>query len=221
MRFSIVIPSYNQQEYLPDAIESALSQTVPCEVIVVVDGSPDHSKEVAEKYPVKVINQVNKGLASARNAGVMAMTGDIFMPLDSDDVLMENCIEEIQKVFETTDADIVAPSCKCFGVGNDEIILIPEPKLEDFRVGNRIGYFSAIKKNALIECGGYNPKMFAYEDYALWIDLLTRGKKIKTIPTPLVLYRTKTISMWKDAVKNHHVELMNKIYKDYPNFLPA
>ena len=219
-RVTIGIPAYNQQEYLPDAIESALNQTVQCEVIVVNDGSPDHTKEIAEKYPVKLINQVNKGLASARNTAIINMMGSIFMPLDADDILKENCIEEILKVFDSTDADIVAPSLKCFGVGNDTITLMPNPTIDDFRTGNRIGYFSAIKKEALLECGGYSPKMVqGYEDYHLWFDLLSRGKKIVTIPEPLVLYRTKQVSMWKEAL-GHHKELMEQIYKDFPNFLP-
>jgi len=106
MRFSIVIAAYNQQDTLADAIESALNQTVQAEVIVVNDGSPDYTKEIAEKYKVhpefcfnckehfmrcicnrnssfRLVNQVNKGLASARNAGIMNMTGDILFLLKS------------------------------------------------------------------------------------------------------------------------------------------
>jgi len=220
MKFSIVIPAYDQQQYLPDAIESALNQTVPCEVIVVNDGSPDKTKEIAQKYPVKLINQVNKGLPSARNAGIMAMTGDIFMPLDADDMLVENCIEKIQHVFEATDADIVAPSIKCFGEANDTIILMENPKIKDFRTANRIGYFSAIKKEALIETGGYSPRMVhGWEDYHLWFDMLTRKKKIVTIQEPLVLYRTKQKSMWRDSLK-HVKELHGQLEKDFPHIWP-
>ncbi len=222
MRFSIVIAAYNQEEYLPEAIESALNQTIPCEVIIVNDGSPDNTKEIAQKYPVKLINQVNKGLASARNAGIMNMTGDIFLALDSDDILYENCVQEMLKVFESTSADIVAPSMKCFGLGNDEVIIMEHPKLPDFRVGNRIPYCSAIKKEALLECGGYNPKydrLGGWEDYALWFDLLTRGKKIVGIQETLVFYRTKEVSMWKDSAKNSKA-LHEQLEKDYPTVWP-
>lgn len=223
MKVTIGIPCYKQAEYLPDAIESALTQTYKdIEIIVVNDGSPDHTREIAEKYPVKLINQVNKGLASARNTAIMNMTGDIFMPLDADDILYETCIEKIIKTFEETDADIVAPSLKCFGLGTDEVILMPDPKIEDFRTGNRIGYFSAIKKEALLECGGYSPRMEeGYEDMALWFDLLLRGKRIVTIPEPLVLYRTKEVSMGREAAKPPvHAKLMKQIYKDFPSAWP-
>ncbi len=219
MRVTIGIPAFKQQEYLSDAIESAISQSIMCEIIVVNDGSPDNSRQIAENYGVNVINQVNKGLASARNTAIMNMTGDIFMPLDADDILMPNCVEKILEVFDSTDADIVAPSFKCIGTSNAEVILMPQPKIEDFRAGNRIGYFSAIKKEALLECGGYSPRMTeGYEDLHLWLDLLSRGKKIETIPFPYVLYRTKEQSMWKEAREKYHGALMKQIYKDFPHF---
>ncbi len=94
MSISIVIPSYNQQEYLPDAIESAIKQG--CEVIIVDDGSTDNSLAIAQKYPVKVVSQVNKGLASARNCGIMNATTDYVLFLDADDILEDNAVERIE-----------------------------------------------------------------------------------------------------------------------------
>lgn len=226
MKLSVIIPSFNQSEYLSEAIESALNQTVgetnSCEIIVIDDGSTDKSLEIARKYEprIKVISQVNKGLASARNTGIMNATGDYVFPLDSDDILLDTCIEEILQVAKETDADVIAPSLRAFGTSEGDSILMPNPTIADFRVGNQIGYFSAIKREALLECGGYSPKMVeGYEDYALWFDLLTRKKKIVTIPKVLVLYRTKFRSMWKDAIK-HHAKLMGQIYKDFPSAWP-
>lgn len=224
---TISISSFNQQEYLCDAIESALNQTVPCEVLVVDDGSTDHSLEIARKYEprVKVISQVNKGLSSARNTGLMNATGGIFLPLDADDILLPQCAERIQdtftiKLYENNPVDVVGLSFKEFGIRNTEIILMPNPTIEDFRTGNRIGYCSAIKKSVLLEVGGYSPKMtYGYEDYALWFDLLLRGKKIVTIPEILWLYRTKEKSMIHDAMA-HHNELVGQINKDFNVDLP-
>ena len=217
---TIIIPLYNQAEYLPDCLDSLLAQSVkPHEIIVVNDGSTDNSLEVAreyEKYGIKVIHQVNKGLSSARNTGIMNATGDYILPLDSDDILMKEAVEKISKVIEETQADIVAPSMKCFGVANDPIVLMPNPTLEDFKTGNRIPYCSAVKREKLLEVGGYSSRMnFGYEDLHLWYDLLNRGAKIVTIPEVLFLYRTKQQSMYHDALK-HHVELMEQIRKDFP-----
>src|SRR3990167_10058483 len=202
-KISICIPAYNQAQYLVECIESVLAQTYkPHEIICVNDGSQDETRYIAKSYPeVKYIEQVNKGLASARNTGLMNMTGDWFFPLDSDDKMLPNCLKVVADTIENNpDADIIAPSFKEFGVRNNEILLMPNPTIEDFKTANRIGYFSAIRKDALLEVGGYSPKMtYGYEDYHLWFNLLTRGKKIITIPEILILYRTKEKSMIHEA----------------------
>lgn len=215
-RVTIGIPCWNQAEYLPDALESALTQTYPCEVIVVNDGSTDNSEEVSKRFGVKIVNQVNKGLPSARNTAIMNMTGDYLLPLDADDILLENCVEKIVEVIEKTGADIVAPSFKEFGVRQTVVNLSGTPSIADFKVANRIAYFSAIKKEALLEIGGYSPRMiWGYEDFHLWFDLLSRGKKLATMADVLVLYRTKEKSMIHDALAHHH-ELISQIMKDFP-----
>ena len=218
-KITVGIPCWNQAQYLPEAIESVLNQTVkPHEIIVCNDGSPDDTRYIAKSYPIKYIEQVNKGLASARNTILMNMTGDYFYPLDADDKMAPNCLELVTKAIEETDADIIAPSFRCFGENVGDVLLIPDPKLEDFKAGNRIGYFSAIKREALLEVGGYSPRMIhGYEDLHLWINLLSVGKKIVTIPEYLIFYRTKKESMITDAQK-HHSELMTQIYKDFQSF---
>lgn len=213
MIVTIVIPSYNQQEYLADAIESALGQTVPCEVIVVDDGSTDNSLEIAKRYQVKVIEQVNKGLSSARNTGIMNATGDYVLFLDADDALLPNCVE---RILQESDADIIAPSFKTFGISNEVVLLMLKPELKDFRIGNRVAYCCAIKREILLKVGGYSPRMtYGYEDLHLMINLLTKGYKIVTIPEVLWFYRTKEQSMIHDAQK-HHQELLDQINKDFP-----
>lgn len=211
---SIIIPVFNHQEYLADAIESALNQTVPCEVICIDDGSTDNSGAIADGYKIKVIHQTNRGLPGARNTGIMNATGNYILPLDSDDILQDNAIERLEQVIRETGADIVAPSFKCFGKSQQDVILMPNPTIEDFKVANRIAYCSAIRKSALLEVGGYSARMtWGYEDMALWIDLLKRGKTLVTIPDKLMLYRTKEHSMLTEALE-HHDELIAQIMKD-------
>jgi len=215
----IVIPSFNQQEFLPDAIESALGQHGVSQIIVVDDGSTDNSLEIARKYEhqgATVISQVNKGLASARNTGIMNSKSDYVLFLDADDILLEGCVEKIIEIAASTQADMIAPSFKEFGISNHPIILMENPKLKDFRDGNRVGYCQAIKRSVLLEVGGYNPKMtWGYEDLALTCLLLSKGYKLVTIPEILWLYRTKEKSMIHEA-QNHHQELLNIINKDVP-----
>jgi len=220
IKISVGIPCWNQAQYLPEAIESVLNQTYkPHEIWVCNDGSPDETRYVARQYPIKYIETTNRGLASARNTILMnsAPDTDFMLFLDSDDKLLENCLKVVSDTIENNpNADVVAPSFKEFGVRNNEILLMSNPTIEDFKTANRIGYFSAIRKEALLEVGGYSPKMtYGYEDYHLWFNLLMRGKKITTIPEILILYRTKEKSMIHEA-QTHHVELMAQIYKDFP-----
>ena len=135
MTISIVIPSYQQAQYLNQAIDSVLNQTVKAhEIIVVDDGSQDNSLALAQAYEelgVRVISQVNKGLPSARNAGIMNATGDYILPLDSDDILLPSAVEKITEIAEKTKADVISPSFKCFGLAQNEIILMENPTAED------------------------------------------------------------------------------------------
>ncbi len=216
---SIIIASYNQQDTLPDAIESALATEYPCEIIVVDDGSTDNSLKIAESYnkqQVKVISQVNKGLASARNTGIMNAKYDWCLFLDADDILMDTAIEKIDNAILETNADIIAPSFREFGLSSREVILSSNVNLDMFKDGqNYLPYFCCVRKSKLLEIGGYSPRMtYGYEDLHLWINLLSRGATVKTLPEILVLYRTKEKSMIHEA-QAHHEELMLQIKKDF------
>ncbi|MCW6048552.1 amino acid adenylation domain-containing protein [Lyngbya sp. CCAP 1446/10] len=92
---SVVIPSYNSAQFLPEAIESILEQTLPVfEIIVVDDGSTDETKEICDRYPaVKYVYQNNQGVAAARNTGLGVSTGEYIVFLDSDDCLLPEAIE--------------------------------------------------------------------------------------------------------------------------------
>lgn len=219
---SIIIPSYNQQAYLPDAVDSVLQQTsIDWELVIVDDKSSDHSLEIANHYAEEhpkisiVEHKENKGLATSRNTGVAKAIGEYCLFLDADDMLMPNAIERIEEEIKKGH-EIIAPSLKEFGISNYSVRLLEDPKLEDFRLGNRVGYCQAIKTSLLKEVGGYDPRMiWGYEDLHLTIKLLTYGAKIKTIPEILWLYRTKEQSMITTA-KQHHRELLDIINSDFP-----
>lgn len=91
--FSIIVPVYNVEVYLPTCLDSIINQTYfNLEIIVVNDGSTDHSGKVIELYAqkdcrIKVITQENQGLSAARNVGMDNATGDYVMFVDSDDYI--------------------------------------------------------------------------------------------------------------------------------------
>ena len=126
---------------------------------------------------------------------------------------------KITQEITQTNADIVAPSFKEFGKSDREVILAGFT-MEDLKVANRLGYFSTVRRSALLECGGYSPRMtWGYEDYHLWFDLFRRGKTIAIIPEILVMYRVKEKSMLHEA-NAHASELNAQIKKDFPFIFP-
>lgn len=100
---SVVVPLYNVEDYMKKCIDSIISQTYSnIEIILVNDGSPDKSGEIAEDYKknnadIKVIHQKNGGLSSARNAGMEQSNGEFILFVDSDDWLEPNLIEKTYK----------------------------------------------------------------------------------------------------------------------------
>ncbi len=90
--------------------------------------------------------------------------------------------------------------------------------MEDLVKSNRLGYFCCIRRSAVVECGGYSPRMkWGWEDYHFWFDILGRGKSITFLKDILVMYRVKERSMIHEA-NEHADELGAQIRKDFPQF---
>lgn len=110
---SIVIPIYNVEKYLKEALESVINQTYKnLEIILVNDGSTDNSGKIARNYEkldkrVSVINQVNQGLSEARNVGLKKSTGKYIYFFDSDDILEVTAIEKCYKLASLKNLDLV------------------------------------------------------------------------------------------------------------------
>lgn len=113
IQISFILPIYNVELYLADAIESILNQNVSKEIILVDDGSTDNSLKIAlnyaEKYPfVYVVHSQNKGVSSARNRGLRMAQGEYVLFLDPDDILDTNLnLENCYRLAKEYDADII------------------------------------------------------------------------------------------------------------------
>jgi glycosyltransferase involved in cell wall biosynthesis len=111
MKISVIIPVYNVEQYLRECLDSVITQSYnDYEVICINDGSTDGSmailQEYAKKYPrISLIDQANKGLSAARNAGIHAATGDCICLLDSDDYLEPDSLDILAK--NTNDEDLI------------------------------------------------------------------------------------------------------------------
>ena len=115
MDLSIIVPVYNVEKYVRTCIESIYKQGLDeeCfEVIIVNDGTPDHSMEmitdiIAAHQNIAVINQENQGLSDARNNGIKVAKGDYILMPDSDDLLIENSLKPLLEKAQETKVDLV------------------------------------------------------------------------------------------------------------------
>src|SRR5690625_6955531 len=108
-KVSIILPCYNVEKHLAQSIDSVLSQTHSnFELLVVIDGSPDNSKEIAEEYAVKdaritVFDKPNGGLSDARNYGLKKAQGEFIYFMDSDDWIEPDLLKDNLKIIAQED----------------------------------------------------------------------------------------------------------------------
>ena len=112
IKFSIIVPVYNVQEYLPRCLKSISEQTYDnFEVILIDDGSTDESGHICDEFVKNdtrqsVIHTVNHGQSAARNCGLSNATGDYVLYVDSDDYIELNTLEEFSKVIKANNCRI-------------------------------------------------------------------------------------------------------------------
>jgi glycosyltransferase involved in cell wall biosynthesis len=183
---TVVIPCYKQAHFLSEAIESVLSQSYPhFEIVVVDDGSPDNTAEVASRYPpekVRLIRQENRGRAPAKNAGLAQSEGEYVVFLDADDRLLPEALEVGVRELEAR------PQC-AFVSGHHRLIasdgsILDEPHqriLGDdpyltLLCGNFIGMHATVtyRRTAIEAIGGFDISLKVCEDYDLFLRLARR-----------------------------------------------
>lgn len=119
--FSVIIPVYNVEKYIEECIQSVIDQECDksCEIIVVDDGSKDNSINIVrEKFSdisnLKIVQQENKGLSSARNTGMINSTGKYIMFLDSDDYFKKDFCQRMYDYIDNNNLDVVFASYEHF-----------------------------------------------------------------------------------------------------------
>ena len=131
---SIIISNYNYGRYLADAVDSALHQTYsPVEVIVVDDGSTDHSAEIIRGYGARLrpVFKANGGQASALNAGFELGHGDLVIFLDADDMLLPMAVERTAAIFAARPgtAKVQYRMSVVDAQGRDSGVILPAPRI--------------------------------------------------------------------------------------------
>jgi len=121
---SVVVPVYNVEAYLPESLDSILSQSFrDLEVVIVDDGSTDGSHDVAERYAdghdnVRLVTTANQGLGAARNTGVRHARGELLAFADSDDAVLQDAYSTMVATLEESGSDfVVGAVVRNFGDG--------------------------------------------------------------------------------------------------------
>jgi CTP:molybdopterin cytidylyltransferase MocA len=203
---SVIIPAYNSEAFLENAIRSVLAQSYPIhEVIVVNDGSTDRTGELAAAFggQVRVVSQQNQGLAASRNNGVAAAASEFVAFLDSDDAWAPEKIER-QLAAMAAQPDAVMCYTGLMVVHQDGSQVPTEPSAVEglalrLRAGNPgIAPSSVLMRRvAFLQSGGFNVALRRCEDWEMWVRLIRIGPFCR-VAEPLTLYTSNTTGLSAD-----------------------
>lgn len=207
---SVVIPAYNYSRFVPQAIESALRQTLPAlEVLVIDDGSTDDTaKVVADRFGaeprVRYIHQANAGLSSARNTGIRHARGEFVGFLDADDLWKPEFLAEVMARFTRLPPEFAIIAARSELVTLDGALLPRKPfnRLDDreFTVADILfksrfaPSATVVRKSVFAELGDFDTTLRSSEDRDMWVRIATRHRVLRCA-AQLVIVRRHSTSM--------------------------
>lgn len=216
---SVIIPVYNGAAYICRAVDSALNQEVPLEIIILNDCSTDATEEVLKKYRSNPAvryykNESNLGASGSRNKGVRLSNGSYVAFLDADDWWEPEKLKKQLALMKTentvlcsTARQLVTPDGRPMG----KTIPVPE----------QISYKTLLKHNCINCSSVLLLKSVAsefpmehedsHEDYILWLKILQKYKKACAVNEPLLNYRLSADG--KSGSKLHSAKMTFKVYR--------
>jgi glycosyltransferase involved in cell wall biosynthesis len=214
---SIIVPCYNQAQYLDETLQSVLDQTYQnWECIIVNDGSPDNTEEVAQKWAEKDVRfqyffKENGGVSGARNFGINCAIGEFILPLDADDRIGDTYINLALKEFER-DNTLKVVYCKAEYFGDKTgSWYLPTFSLQNLARFNMIFCSALYRKKDWESVDGYDVNMiYGIEDWEFWIAILKEGGKVFCLDMVGFYYRVKKVSRQKKLDREK-----TKIMNDY------
>lgn len=204
---SICMPCHNAGKYVAEALDSVLEQSYPnIEIIVVNDGSTDHSAEVLESYRakgVKVIRQENRGQCAAANRAFAKSRGEYIKFFDADDILSPQFIEaQMKRLVGRTDAVASARWGRFYNDDLGTFRLSPEPVWKDMPAVDWL-VESWINARAMMQCalwliprqllekvGGWNESLSLINDFEFFARVLCGANEVLFCPEAILYYRS-------------------------------
>jgi len=220
---TVIIPCYNDGNYIEHALQSILDQTMlPKEIIIIDDGSEQLTFDLLKTitHPIlKIVYQENMGVCHARNRGIELAETEFILTLDADDYFEPTFIEKAFKVISTS-ADVAAVCSYYQGFNKAKVVTdIIKPLgggVSNFLVKNN-GVASALfKKTCWGKVSGYDTNFDkGYEDWDFWNSILKNNWKMHVIPETLFKYRIKETSRDQTAVALYDKQLRIAIYNKH------
>lgn len=242
---SVIVPIYNVEVYLPQCIDSLLSQTHPnLEIILVDDGSPDKSGAICDSYAarwnhIRVIHKKNGGLSSARNAGIAAAQGEYIGFVDSDDFVANTMFRTLLEAAVSHNLQVAA----CGRFTTDEAGTVTG---EQFTLPSEKSYSTTEAMQEILISGKLDvavwDKLFCKElfdgidfpvgqineDAAIIFRLLARTDGVVHIGKPMYHYRERGGSITKSGYKSNKLQALEHaqaitefVCARFPDLAPA
>ena len=224
-KVSVIIHTYNREDYISETIESVLAQTYKdFEIIVIDDGSTDNTKKKLERFnsKIKIIEQKNSERAVSRNNGIKAASGKYISILDSDDLWAENKLDEQVKILDSMqDVILVYGQCERINEKNQKIKSAKRQKegysgnvFKELLLRNFIVSPTPVFKREFFEkTSGFETRYIPYEDWEFWLRLSLLGK-FYFINKPLAFYRIHPEQSVKSAKAEKIEEVTTSLLKD-------
>ena len=226
-KVSVIIPLYNQGQYIKEAIKSLQESSYKnLEIIVVNDGSNDGETNQIFQELLGVIKvfKPNGGLSSARNAGIQVSSGEFILLLDSDDKIHPEYIEKaVTALMNNPDVSYVGcytRNFEAYGYAQAPVGFIPELML--FMNTNVVNSTNLYRSTAIQKAGNFDEELISYEDWDYFISLYENGCKGDILPMELFFYRRHYDSMVWTVAQPHRTQLiqymLNKHKKTVASF---
>ncbi len=198
MKASIIVPAHNSEDTIGKTLKSLLRQgDIDFEIIVVDDGSTDNTREMASKYPVKMITQQNRGPAAARNNGTKNANGEILVFTDADCVVEDGWLQEMLRPF--SDPEIVGVQGRYKTKQRELIARFAQYEIEEryermarYEYLDFIGsYSAAYRRDIFLRDGGFDESfpVASGEDPELSFRLAEKGHKMVFNPNAIVYHQ--------------------------------
>lgn len=202
---TVIVPHYNQNDYLQDCLQSVISQTLNCwELIVVDDASTQGDSELLlsqfSDYRCRLIrHERNRGLAAARNTGFRAGRAKLVVSLDADDCLAPSFLEHTVKILQKdAGVDCVFTDLQLFGKRNEIWRYSVKPLIDMIKGQWLPGSGTLMRIDLWKQVGGYceaEELRIGHEDWDFWLGAVKLGFHAQHVPLPLYLYRQHETNM--------------------------